>query len=45
MRGIAEKFEDKEFELILKAKEKSGLSWHDFILKAAKRELNEQKEV
>jgi len=38
MRGIAEKFEDKEFELLLKAKEKSGLSWHDFILKLAENE-------
>jgi len=33
MRSIHSIFTDKEFKKIKTAKEDSGLSWHDFILK------------
>lgn len=35
MQNINEKFTDVEFEEIKAIKKKTGLNWHDFILRAA----------
>lgn len=36
MKSIYEKFTDEEHETLMKAKDKTGLSWHDFIMKLTK---------
>lgn len=42
MRAIAEKFTNEEFEEIALIKEKTKMSWHDFIIASAKA-LKERK--
>lgn len=36
MKTLLEKFEDAEFKRLLKTKQKTGLSWHDWIMTLAK---------
>lgn len=35
MKQLNEKFEDKEYKIIKKAKDQSGLTWREFLVKSA----------
>lgn len=37
LKTVNETFSDEEFEELKKAKDESGMSWHDFILTLAER--------
>lgn len=41
MKQLNITFEDKEFSLLEKAKGKANMTWHDLILKWARREIDE----
>jgi hypothetical protein len=43
MKNINIAFEDKEFEIIELAKEKSKLGWHDWMLYLAKEKIEEKE--
>ena len=44
MKHLRETFTDEEFEELLKAKRKSCMNWHDFLLHCAMTELYDRFE-